>query len=105
MSRDDFGGCMFSWANWLRRLVGMNRQTRRATRTAAAGRGVLVTFAVPQVEALEDRVTPAMSIWTGAVSDSWADPRNWAGNVAPQSEDNLVFPAGATRFTSTNDLA
>src|SRR5262245_13006119 len=95
---------MFAWTNWLRRLAGMNRRVRRATREGGVGRGVLVTFALPQIEALEERLAPATRVWTGVVSDLWSVAGNWSGNVAPQAEDNLVFPAGASTFVSTNDF-
>jgi hypothetical protein len=42
--------------------------------------------------------------WSGNGSNSyWTTAANWVGGAAPQSGDNLVFPAGAKRMTSIND--
>src|SRR5262245_35120935 len=97
---------MLSWANWLRRLTRSNRRLRRAARGAAANRGAPVTWAAPNVEALEERIVFATRVWTGAVDANWMTPGNWVGGVAPQADDNLLFPAGVTgsALTSTNDF-
>src|SRR5262245_947991 len=58
------------------------------------------------VEELESRIVPATRIWDGGGADAlWSNPQNWSGNVAPQPEDNLLFPAGASRLTNFNDFA
>ena len=45
-----------------------------------------------QVERLEDRVTPATIIWTGAGPNSlWSTPQNWDLGRAPQAGDDIVF--------------
>jgi hypothetical protein len=54
----------------------------------------------PDLEALEGRWNP--STWTGAVDGLWATAGNW--DVPPTPGDALVFPAGASRLSSTNDL-
>jgi len=55
------------------------------------------------LESLEDRLAPAVSTWTGAVSGLWSQAGNW--DVAPNPGDELVFPDGAANKTNTNDLA
>jgi autotransporter-associated beta strand protein len=45
--------------------------------------------------------------WSGAVNGNWSNPGNWSsGGVPVVGEANLIltFPAGATRFTITNDI-
>ncbi|MCS7272484.1 MAG: autotransporter-associated beta strand repeat-containing protein, partial [Gemmataceae bacterium] len=57
---------------------------------------------------LEERVTPATFIWTGAGNNNnWSNPNNWQGGVAPTSAANpdLVFPSGAARLNNTNDIS
>src|SRR5690349_8915220 len=59
------------------------------------------------LESLEARHLLAQMIWdgeAGAADTSWSNPKNWAGDVAPQVEDNLFFPA-STQHVSTNDYA
>jgi trimeric autotransporter adhesin len=43
-----------------------------------------------------------VSTWTGAISGLWSDPGNW--DVAPTAGSDLVFPAGASNTTTTDDL-
>src|SRR5437879_6823539 len=65
-----------------------------------------------RVEALEDRLAPAVSVagpatdtWSGAGPDAlWSDAANWGG-VVPVAGDDLVFAAGAAQLPSTNDFA
>src|SRR5438128_536270 len=55
---------------------------------------------------LEDRLAPAVATWDGGGADNhWTTAANWAGDVAPQAGDDLVFPAGAARLTNVNDFA
>lgn len=42
-------------------------------------------------------------IWNGSAGSAWSNAANWDGGV-PANGDDLVFPNGATNFTSTNDL-
>ena len=47
----------------------------------------------------------ALRLWTGAGSNAfWSTPANWNPAGPPQNGDDLIFPAGAPRRTSTNDL-
>src|SRR5262245_682187 len=64
------------------------------------------------LERLEDRSLLAQMIWSGQGTTAlWSNPQNWEGNLVPQQDDNLVFPAtltagaGKTLFASTDDLA
>ena len=60
---------------------------------------------LPGLEALEVRITPSTSTWTGAGSDSnWMTAANWSSGMAPQIDDDLNFPAGATNFNSVDDF-
>src|SRR5262245_47938719 len=59
-----------------------------------------------QLAVLEDRISPAVRVWTGLGADAnWSTPANWAGAVAPQADDNLVFGAGGLQHTNVNDFA
>jgi fibronectin-binding autotransporter adhesin len=50
--------------------------------------------------------TAATHVWSGATSGNWSVAGNWSsGGVPTLAETNiLTFPAGATRFTVTNDI-
>src|SRR5690348_8871987 len=54
-------------------------------------------------EALEARLAPAVSTWSGAIDGLWSNAGNW--DVPPASNNDLVFPAGATNLSTANDLA
>jgi autotransporter-associated beta strand protein len=44
--------------------------------------------------------------WDGGAANSlWSSAANWVGDVAPTAGSRLVFPGGASRTTSVNDLA
>jgi autotransporter-associated beta strand protein len=59
----------------------------------------------PVLESLEDRAVPALITWTGGgANNAWTNPANWVANVAPSPGDDLLFPAGAARFSNTNDF-
>ncbi len=48
----------------------------------------------------------ATRIWDGGGADNkWSTAANWVGDVAPSAGENLVFPSGAARLTSVNDLS
>ena len=60
---------------------------------------------LPGLEALEVRITPSTATWTGAGSDSnWMTGANWSSGMAPQIDDDLDFPAGATNLNSVDDF-
>lgn len=43
--------------------------------------------------------------WDGGGADTnWQTAANWAGDVAPVANDDLVFPATATQFTANNNF-
>jgi autotransporter-associated beta strand protein len=45
----------------------------------------------------------ATRTWTGTTSGSWSVASNWGG-TAPVTGDDLVFPAGASNLSNTNDF-
>src|SRR6478752_5845119 len=53
---------------------------------------------------LEDRITPANKIWTGAVDANWSNGANWIGGT-PGAADVAVFDItlGGTNNASTID--
>lgn len=43
--------------------------------------------------------------WDGGGADTnWQTAANWAGDVAPVANDDLIFPATATQFTANNNF-
>ncbi len=55
---------------------------------------------------LEDRLAPAVATWGGGGADNkWTTAANWAGDVAPQADDDLAFPLGAAQLSNVNDFA
>lgn len=47
----------------------------------------------------------ATRTWNGGgADDKWTTKENWAGNIAPQPDDILVFPQDAARKANTNDF-
>jgi len=60
------------------------------------------------VERLEERMLLAVRVWDGGGTDSlWSNAENWQGDLAPQSDDNLVFAAGVSGddLVTVNDFA
>jgi hypothetical protein len=59
--------------------------------------------------ALTLALAPALAadrVWTGsspAAPKRWSDRFNWEGNVAPQTNDRLIFPATSNAKASLND--
>src|SRR6476661_1563907 len=58
---------------------------------------------------LETRLAPAVATWDGGGADNhWTTAANWAGDVAPQAGDDLVFPQGSQhprlQFANVNDF-
>src|SRR5262245_9947392 len=73
----------------------------------AARRGSGKRTCRPQVEPLEDRITPAIRSWDGGgPTNLWTDHLNWQGDLAPTAGDDLVFGPGAdaTSLTNSNDF-
>src|SRR6266851_4155487 len=57
------------------------------------------------VEQLETRLAPASFTWTGAISNLWSNPRNWAGGPAgavPGPGDTAAFFGGSPNCTVDN---
>ena len=102
---------MFSFKDWLRRALSFEApKARRRRRRRLAGRPIRRSSGVGPaplfIEALEERIVFATRVWTGLGSDAnWSTATNWVGNVVPQAEDNLVFPAAAARLANVNDFA
>ncbi len=47
----------------------------------------------------------AVKTWDGGgADDNWRTAANWINDIAPVSGDDLVFPAVATKYTSSNNL-
>src|SRR4051812_19516396 len=58
------------------------------------------------LERLEDRSLLATMLWSGlGANQNVSTPANWVGNVAPQQDDSLVFPAGIANKSATFDPA
>jgi autotransporter-associated beta strand protein len=83
---------------------GATTRARRRRSPAASARKRRHTPR-PWLDTLEDRVTPAVLTWTGAVDTLWSTAGNWDANAAPQAADDLVFPSGATTLAAHNDLS
>lgn len=67
----------------------MNRRDLLKTAAAiAAGASVPAAGAVAKPAVL-------CRVWTGAVSNDWSDPRNWAGNQVPKSGEYFAVAMGA----------
>jgi trimeric autotransporter adhesin len=74
-------------------LSAGERRRRRASALSAHFR----------LEALESRLAPAVSTWSGAVGTLWSAAGNW--DVPPATGNDLVFPSTAANKTNTDDLA
>ncbi len=58
-----------------------------------------------KIEPLEERALLSVCTWDGGGSDNnWSTAANWANDVAPVTNDSLVF-SGSTRTATTNDYA
>jgi autotransporter-associated beta strand protein len=87
-------------ATWLSTLLDnltpSSRRDRKRVRQRAPIR--------PRLEALEDRLVPAVRTWDGLTNaflstgnSNWNNAQNWVGDVAPVAGDDLVFPVFAFR--------
>lgn len=75
-------------------LVGNRRMT--ITYRGGTGNDVVITTG--------PLVLAGSRVWTGGFNGFWSVAANWLGNVPPEDGDDLVFPAGAVRLRTTNDL-
>jgi len=58
------------------------------------------------LEWLEDRCLLATLVWSGlGTGGSWGTAANWVGGQAPQTDDDLVFPATAAQFDTIDNYA
>jgi len=75
-----------------------------ATTSAATGPASLLlkTSAVAPIDLVA--TTPATHIWTGADGSLWSDAGNWIGGAPTEPGARLVFPAGESNLSTTNDL-
>lgn len=74
----------------------------RRSRKQRRQRGALAPSRWGPFESLEMRLAPAVSVWSGTVSNLWSNVGNW--DDPPDPGDDLVFPAGATNLSNVNDL-
>jgi autotransporter-associated beta strand protein len=68
---------------------------------------VAALFATALLPGLAHHARAASHTWSGAVNGNFSNAGNWVGGVAPNPAvtNTLTFPAGATRFTITNNIA
>src|SRR5438309_2193170 len=89
---------------WLTRLLSCNR--RKSGKSASQTRPRRARL---NLEALEDRATPATHVWSGAASSLMSLDANWSLGGHPVNGEAgpivLVFPNTATRFQVTDDLS
>jgi uncharacterized repeat protein (TIGR01451 family) len=93
------------WRRWLARSSRPASGARRPCRRRRAP-GL-------RVESLEDRVTPALHVWTGGDasfsmgSAVWSDPSNWSGGAPVAGEVNVVltFPESAAAKSNVDDIS
>jgi fibronectin-binding autotransporter adhesin len=81
----------------------------RSTVNRRGRRGLIAVFAAvlalgAAVGSGPHHAAAAAKTWTGATSGNWSVGTNWVGGVAPVTGDNLVFPAGASNMSMTDDL-
>jgi hypothetical protein len=91
----------------LRRLIAsLSRACLPASRRPVARRPKQVFR--PKIELLEERLAPAVDLWTGAnfhTDSNWSDGLNWSLGHAPTSSDIAQFSAGNGGPTSVVDGA
>ena len=77
---------------------------RLSIRVLTALAATAMVAAVPCAMAATASASPAVSTWTGTTSGLWSIGTNWQSGLPPAPGDQLVFPAGASNKTTTNDL-
>ncbi|VGO20189.1 beta strand repeat-containing protein [Pontiella sulfatireligans] len=50
-------------------------------------------------------VLGAVKTWDGSYNANWNVGINWAGNLAPVDDDDVVFPSGAANLSNTNNIS
>jgi trimeric autotransporter adhesin len=82
-----------------RNFWGGTRPARRGKRGRRRATNLELTL-----EGLEHRLVMSTSTWTGASAtvSNWSATANW--NVLPSAGSDLIFPAGASRLSNTNDF-
>lgn len=89
----------------LRPLAGTDCVVPRPRRGLPLRVALLLAFLAITL-APADAALAATRTWDGDGPDgNWSTGANWVGGVAPQDGDELVFPAGASRLTTNNDLS
>ncbi|MFO0910051.1 MAG: autotransporter-associated beta strand repeat-containing protein [Isosphaeraceae bacterium] len=63
----------------------------------------------PRIETLEEKLAPAVYVWTGAVDALMSNPANWStagapASAAPDGDDDLVFSSAGAIKAVSNDL-
>jgi autotransporter-associated beta strand protein len=84
------------WKNALHALAAQQATAKRHPRARVD----------PRLEPLEDRLAPATLFWTGAASQFWSDPNNWAQHMTPYNTpeaDLLIFDRTGARRESFHD--
>jgi autotransporter-associated beta strand protein len=90
------------WRKWLKRSSLSAKKSRPGERQKHR-RNL-------QLELLEDRLAPAVRTWTGGVSATWTEGRNWNqlpdGTFAPPTPgaDDLLFPDVAQNKLNVNNF-
>lgn len=84
----------------------VRKSRRQACRRSGSGEDRRRQRRALFVEQLEDRRLLAVRVWDGGGgTDLWSNPENWVGDVAPQQDDNLVFPNSGGQHINVNDYA
>ncbi len=88
--------------------TGAARSSLSRSAHGVSGRHSRFTRSSPQFESLEVRLALSTDTWTGVLGANWSTNisgvTNWSGSV-PVSGDSLVFPAGASNLTNTDDIS
>src|SRR5215831_19984934 len=60
---------------------------------------ILICLVTPSVQA-------TLRVWSGGGADNfWNTAANWTNNSAPVAGDDLLFPAGSSRLSNSNNFA
>jgi len=81
---------------------------RSRSKRSPSSRRVLPSLAPRRAgfEPLEDRLLLSIRVWDGGGADAnWSTAANWAGDIAPMTSDDLVFPVSAAQASNVNDFA